>query len=197
MGETLHDFANGLDFSSVSNINDNEVIKSFGNSTTCPSDLSNNQQVKTVIYLLAESVAERMKKKNYYAKCVSVWIKNNKLETIDRQTILDNPTNVSEDIAMACYKLFCQHFDWSLTVRAIGVRVTNLTDGKIQYDIFENVNNLERKQRLETVIETIRRRFGYEIIRRGNVLAHDGLSGINPHSEIHVIHPKGFFKAKL
>ena len=196
MGETLWDFSNGLDMSSVSNIHDSEVIKSFGNSTTCPIDLSNNEQVKSVIYMLAESVAERMKKKNYYARGVSLWIKDTNLESFDRQILLDNPTNVSEDIATACYKLFREHFDWHLDVRALGVRVSHLTDGKIQYDMFKNGNNLEKKQNLECAIESLRQRFGYEIIRRGNILAYDGLSGLNPHSEIHIIHPMGFFKAK-
>lgn len=196
MGETLWEFANGGDLSLVSSIKDNEKIKSFGNSTTCPIDLCNDDQVKSVIYMLAESVAERMKKKNFYARGVSLWVKDTNLESFDRHLMLDNPTNVSEDIARACYSLFKSNFDWTLDVRAIGVRVSHLTDGKIQYDIFQNGNNLEKKQNLENVIESLRERFGYEIIRRGNILAYDGLSGLNPHSEIHVIHPKGFFKAK-
>ena len=196
MGETLWEFANGLDASTVSSVHDSEVIKSLGNSTTCPIDLSDNNQVKSVIYMLAESVAERMKKKNFYAKGVSVWIKDTNLESFDRQMLLDNPTNVSEDIAKACYRLFKENFDWHLDVRAIGVRAIHLTDGKIQYDIFRSGNNLIKKQTLEKTIEKLRERFGYEIIRRGNILAYDGLSGLNPHSEIHIIHPMGFFKAK-
>ena len=146
--------------------------------------------------MLAESVAERMKKKNFYARGVSVWVKDTNLQSFDRQMILDTPTNVSEDIADACYKLFLENFDWHLDVRALGVRATHFTDGTIQYDMFQNGNNLEKKQSLENVIENLRSRFGYDIIRRGNILAHDGLSGLNPHSEIHIIHPMGFFKAK-
>ena len=159
-------------------------------------DLSNNEQVKSVIYILAESVAERMKKKGFYARGVSLWVKDTNLESFDRHSILDNPTNVSEDIAKECYRLFLKHFDWNLDVRALGVRVTHLTDGKIQYDIFKSGNNLVKKQSLENTIENLRARFGYEIIRRGNVLINNELSGLNPHSEIHIIHPTGFFKAK-
>ena len=81
-------------------------------------------------------------------------------------------------------------------IKTIGVRVTHLTDGKIQYDIFRKENNLEKKQNLECAIENLRKRFGYEIIKRGNILACNGLSQLNPHSEIHIIHPMGFFKAK-
>lgn len=196
VGETLWTFANGQDMSVVSSIKDAEKIKSFGNSTTCPIDLSNDDQVKSVIYLLSESVAERMKKKNYYARGVSLWIKDTDLQSFERHLILSTPTNVSEDIATACLRLFRNNFDWNLDIRAIGVRVTHLTDEKIQYDLFHNGDNLIKKQSLESTIENLRARFGYDIIRRGNILAYDGLSGLNPHSEIHIIHPVGFFKAK-
>ena len=196
MGQILWEFANGGDLSIVSSIKDAEKIKSFGNSTTCPMDLNSDDQVKSVIYMLAESVAERMKKKNFYARGVNLWVKDTNLMSFDRHALLDNPTNVSEDIAKVCYRLFKDNFDWSLDVRALGVRVTHLSEGKIQYDIFKNGNNLEKKQTLEITIEKLRERFGYEVIRRGNILAYDGLSGLNPHSEIHIIHPRGFFKAK-
>lgn len=194
MGKTLHSFACGEDQSEVSSIFDSEKIKSFGNSTTCPVDLSNNDQVKSVIYLLAESVAERMKKKGYYASCVSVWVKDSELKSFDRQSVLSSPTNVSSDIALEAYKLFVDNYKWDLDIRALGVRVTNLTDGCIQCDVFGSSQNLERNQKLENTIENLRERFGYNIIRRGNIMGYDSLSAINPHSETHIIHPVGFFK---
>jgi len=196
MGETLHRFANGEDCSEVSKVTDAEKIKSFGNSTTCPIDLYNNEQVKSIIYMLAESVAERMKEKGFYAKEVSLWIKDSSLNSFDRQRGLITPTNVSQDIAKVAYEIFKDNYNWNLDVRAIGVRVSHLTDGKIQYDLFKSCNNLERKQKLERTIESLRERFGYSVIRRGNILAHNSLTPLNPHSEIHIIHPVGFFKAK-
>ncbi len=196
MGVVLHDFACGRDVSPVESIHDKEKIKSFGNSTTCPVDLVSNTEVKSIIYMLAESVAERMKKKNYYAHGVSLWVKDTDLCSFERQMQLSSPTNISEDIAKNCYKLFLDNYDWQLNVRALGVRVTNLTTGKMQYDLFESVNNFEKKQKLECAIEKLRERFGYDIIRRGNILVNQSLSSLNPHSDIHIIHPIGFFKAK-
>lgn len=196
MGEVLWNFANGLDDSEVTRIYDEQKIKSFGNSTTCPVDLTTNEQVKGVIYMLAESVAERMREKNFYAKGVVLWVRDTSMASFERQMQLPNPTNVSEDIAKACFQLFVEHFDWSLDVRAVGVRVSNLMQGKVQYDLFEKGNNLEKKQSLDKTIEKLRERFGYNIVRRGNILAFDNLTSLNPHSEVHIIHPMGFFKAK-
>ena len=195
MGLVLHDFACGLDSSEVTSIHQSEKIKSFGNSTTCPIDLSNNEQVKSVIYLLAESVAERMKKKDAYASCVALWVKDTNLKSFERQIALASPTNVSEDIAKNAYKLFVENYDWNLDVRALGVRVTNLCDGKIQYDIFSTGENLEKMQKLECTIESLRSRFGYNIIRRANIMENEKLATLNPTTETHIIHPVGFFKS--
>ena len=196
VGLDLWNFANGYDASEVSRIDDKEKIKSFGNSTTCPVDLVGNDQVKSVIYMLAESVAERMRRKGFYAMGVSLWVRNNDLYSFERQTHLMYPTNVSIDIANACYRLFLDNYNWHRDVRSVGVRVINLTTGAIQCDVFANVHNLEKQQRLDTTIETLRSRYGYNIIRRGNILMHENLSIMNPHSEKHIIHPIGFFKAK-
>lgn len=196
MGEVLHDFACGKDNSPVSSVFDSEKIKSFGNSTTCPVNLSTNEQVKSIIYLLAESVAERMKKKGCYANSVSIWIKDENLKSFERQTTLAISTNISEDIALSAYKLFIDNYDWQLDIRAIGVRVSNLSEGVVQCDIFGKSANLAKKQKLECTIENLRGRFGYNIIKRGNILSHDSLATLNPHSETHIIHPVGFFKNK-
>jgi DNA polymerase-4 len=195
MGETLWNFANGNECSSVGRVGEMEKIKSFGNSTTCPIDLTDKEEVKSVIYVLAESVVERMKAKGFYGTTVSLWVRDSDLNSFERQATLNNPTNIAEDLAKACYKLFIDNFTWDRDVRAVGVRIGGLCEGEIQYDIFKNGENLKRKQSLENAIEKIRERFGYNVIRRGNILMHNELTSLNPHMEKHIIHPKGFFKS--
>jgi DNA polymerase-4 len=196
VGEELWRFANGLDNSEVSSIYGEEKIKSFGNSTTCPIDLIDNDQVKSVIYMLAESVAERMKCKNYYGKTISVWIKDRDLVSFERRAQLPYPTNVSHDIAGLAYELFLKNYDWHTDIRAVGVRIAGLTQGNIQCDIFSNDKVLVKHQKLEGVIQSLRARFGYDVIKRGNIMSYAELSPLNPHSDLHIIHPVGFFKAK-
>ncbi|MBE5758234.1 MAG: DNA polymerase IV [Clostridiales bacterium] len=193
MGEVLWKFANGLDDSEVTKVGDKEKIKSFGNSTTCPIDLTDVAQVKSIIYMLSESVAERMKEKGVFATTISLWVKDTELKSFDRQMHV-SPTNISEDIAKSCYKLFLENFNWKLDVRALGVRASGICEDEIQYNIFQKEH--PKKECLERTIENLRSRFGYNIIRRGNILAYDSLSPLNPHSEIHIIHPRGFFKSK-
>jgi len=196
VGEELWKFANGLDDRPVTHVDDGEKIKSFGNSTTCPIDLTTNEEVKSVIYMLAESVSERMSKKGYYGSTVSLWVKDTTLSSFERQAILPSPTNVSMDIGALAYKLFLEHYEWNLDIRAVGVRIGNLSRGNIQCDLFSSLETLERNQKLERTIENLRYRFGYNIIRRGNIMTNERLSMLNPHSEVHIIHPVGFFKGK-
>ena len=196
VGLELWKFANGLDNSPVAKISEEDKVKSFGNSTTCPIDLTTNSQVKSVIYMLAESVAERMRHKDYYGCTVSLWVKYNSLISFERQAGLKNPTNVSKDIADTAYSLFLEHYDWKLNVRAVGVRIGGLTRGNIQYDLFSSVENLEKNQKLDLTVEKLRERFGYSIIKRGNIMSNERLAEMSPREEKHIIHPVGFFKAK-
>ena len=196
VGLELKSFASGKDTSAVASIADAEKIKSFGNSTTCPVDLVDNSQVKSVIYVLSESVAERMRHKGYYGVTVSLWVKDNTLQSFERQVSLKSPTNVSSVIAEEAYKLFLEHYDWKLNVRAVGVRISGLTQGNIQCDIFSSVDKTIRNQNLDITIEKLRERFGYSIIKRGNIMTNEKLADLSPKEEKHIIHPVGFFKAK-
>ena len=61
MGSILWAFANGFDDSPVRIENTAGPIKSVGNSTTSPRDLETDEDVKIVLYVLAESVAARLR----------------------------------------------------------------------------------------------------------------------------------------
>ena len=67
MGSILWAFANGYDDSPVKVENTRAPIKSVGNSTTTPRDLENDEDVKIVLYILAESVATRLRENGF--KC--------------------------------------------------------------------------------------------------------------------------------
>lgn len=65
MGSVLWAFANGYDESPVRLEDTHAPIKSVGNSTTTPRDLENDEDVKIVLYILAESVAARLRENGF------------------------------------------------------------------------------------------------------------------------------------
>ena len=193
-GETIYDFACGLDNSAVKLVNGKEEIKSIGNSTTCPKDLTKDAEVKSVIYILAENVTKRMRAKNLWCNEVSITIKNSRLVSVDRQKKLEFPTNLASDIASVAYDLFKAEYDWQDTVRLIGVRASGLGDKPQQYNFFVDENNTIKKQKLEETVEDLRRRFGYKIITRACIKSDMEISSIDPTEPRFDIHPQSFLK---
>lgn len=192
-GETLHVFANGNDATPVKKFNELDQIKSVGNSTTCPKDLTNNAEVRALICILSESVAKRLRDKNLWCGTVCLWVKTNDLKSFEVMHKLNYPTNLAGVIAEQVYALF--NFDWSQTIRAIGVRVTGLGEKPLQYNLFNNEQTMQKQERFESVVDNLRGRFGYNIIKRGSVCAISDFSKINPEHITHIIHPVSYFKS--
>ncbi|MBQ9790979.1 MAG: DNA polymerase IV [Clostridia bacterium] len=196
MGETLWKFARGLDDSEVTLVSNPNQIKSIGNSTTCPKDLTTLDEVEAVLYILAENIAERMHHKNFHCKEVSLYIKDNTLYSFERQKALPTPTNLSSVITKTALEIFKNNYTWSNTIRAIGIRVSGFNDNVVQCNLFTDENLDKKKETLERTIENLRQRFGYNIIKRANIINHKDLVDINPKEDEHIIHPVGFFKPR-
>lgn len=192
-GETLHVFANGCDCTEVKKVDEKETVKSVGNSTTCPRDLKTNEEVRAVICILAESVARRMRAKGLWCNTVCLWVKTNDLKWFEVMHKIEYPTNLASDISKECYKLF--NFDWQNTIRAIGVRTTGLSERPVQYNFFYNEQTMQKKEKFETVIDGLRGRYGYNILKRGSVCVTNELKELNPEHVVHSIHPISYFKA--
>ena len=193
-GERIYEYASGLDSSEVRQSSESAEIKSVGNSTTCPRDLTKDAEVKSVIYILAENVARRMRANHLWCNEVSLTIKNSKLESIDRQKKLEYPTNLASDIAKVAYDIFKAEYDWSDTVRLVGVRASGICDEPAQYNFLIDENTISKKQKLEETVETLRQRYGYKVITRACIKGDVDLSDIDPTETRFSIHPESFSK---
>jgi len=192
-GETLWHFANGLDSAPVRQTGEESVVKSVGNSTTTPRDLINNQDVKLIIYVLAESVAARLRKHGLKCKTISISVRGNDLISFERQGKALGSTFLSGDIAQKAMELFIENYRWNNPIRSLGVRGSDLVtaDGHLQLDLFDNSNlNAEA---LAVTVDNLHKRFGHYSIQRCSMLLDRELTGFNP-KEDHVIHPVSYFK---
>ena len=76
MGSILWSFANGYDDSPVKLENTHAPIKSVGNSTTTPKDLVCDEDVKIVLYILAESVAARLRENGFRCRVIEISVRD-------------------------------------------------------------------------------------------------------------------------
>jgi len=192
-GETLWHFANGLDSAPVKQASEESIVKSVGNSTTTPRDLINNEDVKLILYVLAESVAARLRKHGLKCRTVSISVRDNDLISFERQGKAQGPTFLSDDIAQKAMELFIENYRWNNPIRSLGVRGSDLVtaDGHLQLDLFDN-SNLNAEALAQT-IDCLRERFGHYSVQRCSMLLDRDLTGFSP-KEDHVIHPVSYFK---
>lgn len=169
-GSILYSYALGKDYSEVKKYYEKDEYKSIGNSLTFYRDLTNDIDVETLLILLAESVCSRMKDYGYkYARTISINITNNLLSTIVRTKTLKSPTNMSAEVAEEAMKLFKDNYDWRANVRGLGVSVSDFTAEK-QLIFDSDFKKNEKKEKLENVVENLRKRFGRSAINRALVL---------------------------
>ena len=188
-GEMLLSFARGEDNSSVRHMDLSREIKSVGNSTTTPRDLVNNDDVKVVFTVLAESVARRLRSGGYRGTTLSISVRSNNLESFTRQCKLKAPTNVSNELIKSAMELFTVNYKWDRPIRSIGLSVTDFDfDEIVQYDISGSAQKREKLERLENAVDKLKDRYGNYCVQKGTALIDTRLSHFNPFED-HTIHP--------
>ena len=194
-GEVLSLFANGKDTAPVRKLNEASAVKSIGNGTTCPRDLTCNQDVALVFTVLSESVAARLR--DYGLKCtgVQVYLRDNELHSLTRQKKLTKPTYLSTDILQAGMELLVQNYSWQKPLRSIGIRAIDLVteNSFMELSLFDDNDKLIQQENLAHTIDALRSRFGHDIVLKASCLLDTKLTGFNP-KEDHTIHPVSYFR---
>lgn len=191
-GEMIWNFARGNDHSSVLAQGEEAMIKSVGNSTTTPRDLKNDRDVRLVLLVLSESVAERLRSQNLRGDIVTLYVRDCDLKTLSCQRKLLCATALAEEIAERAHELFRAHYRWERPIRSVGVSVSGLEtmEGNRQLSMFPDPGR-EKRYELEGAVEDIRQRFGHYAISRASLLGDGAINAINPRDD-HVIHPVGW-----
>lgn len=193
MGLVLHTFANGWDETPVCVEGYQAPIKSIGNSTTTPRDLVNDLDVKIILMALSESVASRLRENGFQCKVVEISIRDNELYHFSRQCKLKRPTNITDEIVQAAYRLFKDNYRWEHPIRSLGVRGCDLVSDDMPYqlDLFISEQKREKLEKMDQVVDEIRARFGYQSIQRAFVYQDKMLAQLNARE--HTVHPQGYF----
>ncbi len=201
-GLVLHSYANGQDASVVRKFeelqDDDSGVKSIGNSTTTPRDLVNEEDVKITVWLLAESVAARLREHRRLCKTVQLYVRDNTLHSFERQCKVQTPTQLACEIAQTAMALFhasCSGFgtpgSQSLPLRSVGVRAGDLVREQqyVQLSYFPEERKRQHMTDIEHTMDDIRDRYGHTAISRGMMLFDRKLSKTNPKSDHVMVFP--------
>lgn len=172
-GVSLKRYANGEDTSPVTKSDYVFPMKSAGHGTTTIKDLETNAQVWSVMLELVQDISEKLRNHNKKATGVSVYIRNSELVTQEWQCGIKVPTSSTLCIAKAAYELFKKSYTWQKPIRSVTVRAINLVEKDLpeQLDLFTDVSEVDRKERLDLVVASIRARYGKNAIRNAVLCA--------------------------
>ena len=161
-GDALWLYASGLDQSRVMHQDFVSPVKSVGRGITCNADLFNEEEVWKVMLALSQDIGHKLRLHGLEATGVQIFIRNSDLCHRQYQEKLAMPTRSPALIAQAARELFHRHYICTTPVRAVTVRATNLIQQgqPLQASLFYDVSRLDRQDRLDTVVENLRRRFG-------------------------------------
>ncbi len=193
-GRYLHAFANGRDDSPVVTVDEEENIKSVGNSLTVYRDLKDDEDVRMVIHLLADSVGARMREAGLpRARTVHVSVRSSDLSEFRKQGKFPRPTRHALEISQKAFELFREMYPWNNYVRSVGVSVSDFSFGAEQLDLFGDFEKDEKQVRLDAAVDRLRRKYGNGIIQSAIVYKDPKIRALDVKGE-HTIHPYSFFK---
>ena len=161
-GRTLWQNANGEDQSPVAPMDAALPMKSAGHGVTTSRDLENEAQVWRVMLQLTQDLGHRLRVYGKQAWGVSVAVRDASLGWKQWQERLSFPTQNAGRLAEAAFALFCKGYRWLRPIRSVTVTAIDLReqDAPVQMDLFTDTAALERQERLDTCVESIRNRFG-------------------------------------
>lgn len=170
-GGTLFRYANGLDEEPVADKKAEDGVKSIGNSLTDYKDLLSFEEVKTLLMLLSESVAARLRESGLgKAKTVKISVTDNALKTFGKQIKLSRPTSNATEIAKTAYALFESLYKWERPVRGAGVSVCDFTMGTEQLTMDFDDKKGDKLSRLDCAVDGIRKKYGNSSVRIARIL---------------------------
>ncbi len=173
MGVQLYEYANGLDRDPVRARCEEEAVKSIGNGTTFPQNLTTEQQVRRGVSVLADSVASRLRRHGLYAGGVQLTVRDPQFRDRSRQRQFSAPTHLIRDLTEAAMALAREIWRPPDPIRALTVTAIHLVREREAYEQVDLFNaaaapKKERQEKLEAAMVKIRGKYGAGAISYGS-----------------------------
>ena len=163
IGNQLYYHAWGIDYSKLEGHYDDRP-KNIGRGITLLRDYSEPEEIKTVIFNLAEEIAKRARKNNLNGRTVSLSIGYSKKENrggFSRRSTSDKATNLTEDIYRTAAAIFEQYYQGQI-VRKVSLSLGNFAeDEQNQLNLFKNNY---KKIKINRVRDRLAEKMGRDVV---------------------------------
>ncbi len=135
--QQLHENANGRDDSQVET--ERAEAKSVSAERTFSRDYSDPKDIDRALFNVACIVAHRIRRHDFRASTVSMFIKYKDFSVAQKQTSLDQPTDVTAVILNEARRMLAEVWDGITPIRQVGLGVSKLThESAVQMSLFED-----------------------------------------------------------
>lgn len=147
-------------------------IKSVGHGITCTEDLETGEEVRQVMYFLAQEISYKLRKEGLYTSGIQIDIKDKSRACRSFQRELHVCTQNAMEITKEAYRLFTDRYDWQLPVRAVTVRAISIKTecSPIQTDMFFDLQRYDKSNGAEKAAMAVKEKFGKWTIRPASML---------------------------
>ncbi len=163
-GAVIHSYARGID--------DREVeapgeAKSISQQLTFARDTLDRNFLEANLHNLCQGACQELRSQNKRAKCVAIRLRYADFETITRQVILKEATNVTQVVFATAQQLLSKTLaKQEKPIRLIGIRVSSLVGEEKQLPMFDS--GTEKPEHLDKAIDKIRSKYGSTAIKTGD-----------------------------
>lgn len=174
-GETIWEYACGLDEEPVKRMGEEEAAKSIGCGLTFSRDLVGMRDIRAGLTMLSDTIGTRLRRQGLFCSTVQVQIKNPQLQVICRQKRLEAGTNSTREILEEALSIVQASWRMNAPIRMLTVTAAGLSaDGTAQLSLFDlGAEKRCQSERLDSAVDAIRAKFGESAISYGNTLRQD------------------------
>jgi DNA polymerase-4 len=184
-GTYMYKYAHGNVYSPVKHKDYVRPNKSISSSMTTIRDMTTIDDVRRVIYAKCEILASILRKHQTKCRTVKIAIREYDLKYCERQGKLIMPSFVTGHIAERAVELFKTRYNFTRPLRSIGVGACDFIpeNASVQTDLFYDIAEYERQERLERCVDRIRDIHGFYKCNRAIIFEDRALTYTPPEYE--------------
>ncbi|MBM4170450.1 MAG: DNA polymerase IV [Ignavibacteria bacterium] len=141
--------------------------KSISKETTFSEDIVSKPKIEEHLFNLASKIGQLLRNENWQTSTVSIKLRYSDFITLTRAKTLERPTDDDKVIYQTAIDLFRRSYTRRVSIRLIGIHLSNLNHFFEQEFLFED-REILRKKMLRAVMK-IRDKYGFSSIKIGKL----------------------------